>query len=404
MIIFRKYEIILALLTTGQVFPSDLSLDSLVHSALRNNPELEAARQEAIVAAQDTLTAQVLANPILSLEALHNMNDGSKPKAGVRLSQEFRPGVRSKRLEVAKANWSATLARQKAREWDLTTDIRTAYFSWQLLNQKLAIQKEVKTRWEGLARLATAKVAEGRVSQVEEAQAQLNQAKAGQRELEFQTELDAIGKRLDFMTGKSGIGDSIALEKLDSLPSVPSVDSLKTWISAANPDLKTLDLETAAVDRQLVLEKSLRRQSFSLTLGFDRESDGSNLIGGGIELPLPLFNRNQAGIAKSKASLREAELRRSAAGKKIEAEIQEIQERLVNLSTRHRNYSEHIRTLSQKQLSLSEKGFKQGLLGIFDLSRVQEETLAQDMEALDIVDQFYQQWNRLGRVVGGKLW
>ncbi len=404
MMIFRHCELIFILLAASQVFPSGFSLDSLIHLGLRNNPELEAARQEAVVAAQDTLTARVLSNPTLSLEALHNLSDVAKPKTGVRLSQEFRPGLRSKQFEVARANWSAKLARQKAREWDLTTDIRTAYFSWQILNRKRAIQKEVKDRWEGLARLATAKVAEGRISQVEEAQAQLNAAKAGQRELDFQTELDAIGKRLDFRTGKSGIGDSITQIKLDSFPSIPSVDSLKTWIKYSNPDLQALDLETASLDRQLVLEKSLKRQSFSLTLGFDRESDGTNLIGGGVVLPLPLFNRNQAGIAKSTASRQEAVLLRSAAEKKFAADIEESQGRLINLSTRYRNYSEHIRTLSQKQLSLSEKGFKQGLLGIFDLSRVQEEALAQDMEALDIVDQFYQQWIRLGRVVGEKLW
>ena len=108
--------------------------------------------------------------------------------------------------------------------------------------------------------------------------------------------MDAIGKRLDFRIGKSGIGDSITQIKLDSFPSVPSVDSLKTWIKYSNPDLQALDLETTSLDRQLVLEKSLKRQSFSLTLGFDRESDGTNLIGGGVVLPLPFFNRNQAGI------------------------------------------------------------------------------------------------------------
>jgi hypothetical protein len=44
------------------------------------------------------------------------------------------------------------------------------------------------------------------------------------------------------------------------------------------------------------------------------------------------------------------------------------------------------------------------MLGIFDLSRVQEEALDLEMESLDILQEYYRTLNQLGRLVGGKVW
>jgi hypothetical protein len=40
------------------------------------------------------------------------------------------------------------------------------------------------------------------------------------------------------------------------------------------------------------------------------------------------------------------------------------------------------------------------LLGIFELSRIQQESLAQESEALDLFDAYQQEWIRLNRSQG----
>ena len=381
-----------------------LSLDSLIRMGLRNNPDLLVGRDEGGIAASDTLSATSYNNPSLAFEVGYNVTDPAKPKASVRLSKEFQSGFPAHRNGVARASLAADRQSQRARELETVEEIRAAWFSWQILACKNDLQREVEKRWESLARIAAAKVKEWRMSQVDEAQAQLNRAKARQKELEFLSGMESLQKRLAYLTGSTAGPDSIAPFPIETPPQVPALDSLYLWADGENADLKTLALDIETRRRQVDLEQSLRTPSWIASVGYDKETDGNNVVGGGLEFPLPLFNRNQAGLAKSRAELRAAESRGAAAATRIKAGIAGMHAGLVRLSERYQSHQLEIRPLSRKQLELSEKGFLQGLLGIFDLSRVQEEYLSQEMDALDILDAYYDQWNRLGKAVGGKTW
>ena len=395
---------LLMVVAASSAFPAGLGLDSLIGMGLTPNAELLAAGQQAETFALDTLIGLAPANPSLALEAMHNVSAPSKPKASVKLSQEFRPGYRNHVYQSAKARVSAEKEWQRARELDLIHDIRSSFFEWQFLNQKADLQREVERRWDALSRLAAAKMAEGKISQVDEAQTRLNLAKARQKELEIRTGMIDLEKQLGFLSGAMPLPDSIRPEPMDSIPAMPPMDSLVAWAERLNPDVKTLQKEIEFSKAQISVEQNLKNPSFNLSLGYERETDGGNLIGGGVELPLPLFNRNQAAIGKARSSLREAELKKNAAEVKARADLSELYAKLTSLAVRYRNYQAEIRELSRKQLDLSDKGFRQGLLGVFELSRVQEEALNQDMDALDVLAEYFRFWNRLGRTVGGKTW
>lgn len=385
-------------------FSKDLTLDSLIRMGIRNNPDLLVSKLEGEVTASDTLAAVVFNNPTLGFEAGYNVTDPGKPKASVRLSQEFRPGLRSSRSQVSQATLAATRQSQRSRELEIAMEIRSVYFTWQILNHKKALQREVEKRWESLSRIASAKVQEGRISQVDEAQSQLNRVRASQKAKEFQTEMEAVKRRLAYLTGRMDDHDSIAAYAIENHPEILPLDSLSKWALCENADLKALDLDIETQKRKLDLEKSLRNPPLTFSVGYDKETDGNNVVGGGLEIPIPFFNRNQAGLAKSRVELRWAEARRAALAARLKTEISELHIRLTRLAERYQTYQKEIRALSGRQLDLSEKGFLQGKLGIFDLSRVQEEFVSQEQDALDILDAYYDQWNRLGKAVGGRTW
>lgn len=397
---FRPRLFLFAFLAAAQARVFALSLDTLLALAIRNNPDLAASRQGSVSAAQDTLLPRVLDNPVLSAEAMHNVSEPDKPKAGFRLSQEFRPGYRGARGRAAKSDWTAVVAAEKAREIDVLTEVRSLWWSWQILHRKQALQQAVADRWESLARIAAAKVAEGRLSEVEEAQARLEQANASQRIAASETAKMALEIRLRYLT--QAPADPLDTIGIDSLPYLASVDSVLARLAASNPELRALDAEIDARRSQIDLQKASRTIPIRISAGYDRESEGSNLIGGGIEFPLAIFDRNQAGIAKAESALRESELRRIAALKRLESEARQTHARLSGLAGRYRDYTARIRPLSRKQLALSEKGFRQGLLGIFELSRIQQESLTQELEALDLFDSYQQEWIHLNRSQGAQ--
>src|SRR5690606_29927648 len=179
--------------------------------------------------------------------------------------------------------------------------------------------------------------------------------------------------------------------------SLPPLETLTEMALRASPELQALAGETLAEKENLKLERALRNPTVTFSVGYEREAEGYNLIGAGIELPLPLFNRNQAGIAKSKSDLRIAERETLAAESRLRNELAGIHGRLEKLGEQWRNHRGEIGALGRKQMELSEKGFLQGSLGIFDLSKVQEDHLSREEDALDILEEYYSHWNRLGK-------
>lgn len=404
MLISRRLGFGFALFLSTGAFSQGLGLDSLIRMGIRDNPELLLSREESESAAADTLAATVPPNPHLELEAAFDPASPDRPKASVKISREYRPGVRKGLYKASMAGLESERQRQRSREMGTTVEIRSAFYSWQVLNRKAALQDEVQKRWEGLSRIATAKVKEGRLSQVDETQARLNLAMARQREMGIRMEMASLEKRLAYLTGQPGLPDSLAPIPFESSPTVPALESVIKMAVRESPDLKALDQDIAVQRMQEGLERARGNPSMNFSLGYERETEGDNLIGAGVEFPLPLFDRNQAGIAKAGSNLRIGGKRRAIAEQRLKAEVAEIHGRLSNLAERYRSYKQDIGELGLKQLELSEKGFLQGMVGIFDLSKVQEEFLSHEGEALEILEEYYRQWNQLGKAVGGKTW
>jgi outer membrane protein, heavy metal efflux system len=392
-----------ALAGASWAWPGGLGLDSLIRMALAGNPDLGVGQAEVANLAQDTLAALAPANPGFGLEAFHNLDEPARPKVSLRLSQEFRPGSRARAGEEAKARWLAGKTWQSARDLDLAEAIRNEYAGWSTSKRKAGLQAEAESRWEALSRLAAAKVAEGRISQLDEAQIRLSLARTRQRIAELRSAIAEAEKRIGYLAGASSLPDTLRPEPSDSLPTLPPRDSLLSWAMRSNPEIEAGDRDLAAAKARIAFEEGLRNPSFSLSAGYDREADGANLVGAGLEIPLPLFNRNQAGIAKARAGLREAEAKRRAGEARLRAEVSGLADRLASLAERYRAFQGEAQPLGRKQIALSEKGFREGLLGVFDLSRAQSESLDQELEGLDLLESFQRAWNRLGRLTGGRI-
>ncbi|MEO6097406.1 MAG: TolC family protein [Fibrobacteria bacterium] len=394
----------LLLAASGWAFAQGTDLETLIRAGARNNPDLRVHRAETEGIASDTLSGTASPNPVLGFDAGYNVNEPSRPKASLRLSQEFQPGLRHRKNRAAHASLAADLQSMRSVEAETKLEIRSAFFRWQILARKKALQIQVEKRWESLVRIAAAKVKEGRLSQVDEGQARLNLAKAKQRESGIQSDMDTELRRLAYLTGSGNGPDSLAAYPIDSLPPLPPSDSLIQWALAENAGLKAMALEIEAKRHAADLETALRNPGFTLSVGYDRETDGNNVVGGGVELPLPFTDRNRAGRARSLAALQAAEIRKAAEASRIASAVAGLHARLARLQERYQAFRNEVLPLGAKQLELSEKGFVQGQLGIFDLSRVQEDALDRESDALDILDEYNDQWNRLGMAVGGKTW
>ena len=380
-----------------------LSLEEMLRIGLEHNRGLAVQRQEAHSTSIDTLAVATAVNPHLEVEGFHNLSEPDRPTAAIRLSKEFRPGIRNKMRGASKAGWEAQREQVRAGEQALAESIRIAFYDWQILSRKAALQRGAIERWERLAQVATNQVRQGKLSEVDQAEAQLNVVKARQRELALLSEREGKESELQVLVGQPAIPATLHAERMDTLLALPPSDSLSQWASEANPSLLAFRKYLDANRQRVLLEEGLSKPGFSLSVGYERESEGDNLVGAGIEMPLPIANRNQAGILKAKSGLRESELRLAATEAGLNADISALHQRLTRLSEQYSHYQGEVRDLIRKQMSLSEKGFREGLIGVFDLSRVQAEYLTQEEEALGVLEEYYRIWNRLSTLVGGRI-
>ncbi len=385
-------------------FSKGLALDTLIKSALKNNLDLKVMVDEGDLLSSDTLGVFLKNNPELEVEAGYNFNHPNEPKISARISKEFQRSMNIARQDLAQ---SRLVAKKNWENWnrqELIFEIKDQFFKWQIISQKKLLQIEVEKKWNSLARIAITKVKEGRLSEIESAEAELNSAKARQKKLQFESDLESVEKKLARLTGISFENDvTISLILIDSLPSLPPLQTLHSISTQKNLELKALEKEIQAEENQIQFEKALRHPPLTLSVGYDREPDGNALLAAGFSLPLPIYNRNQVGIDKSQRALNLSQSKKRVAENHIQSEISDAYAKISRLALQYHSHQNEILRLGKKQMDLSEKGFIQGLLGIFELSKIQEEYLAQEMEGLDLASNFYEEWNRLALITGESL-
>ena len=119
---------------------------------------------------------------------------------------------------------------------------------------------------------------------------------------------------------------------------------------------------------------------------FEREETGANVkqtFGGGLALPLPLWNRNAGGIAAAQARTRIAELERTALEQVISTEVANTMTELQRLRTSLQLFQDTILPQSRDNLGLLRQAFTAGESGIIPLVTEQRAFIAISNEYLE---------------------
>ena len=123
------------------------------------------------------------------------------------------------------------------------------------------------------------------------------------------------------------------------LPASPeATDSAVGRALASRPDLDAARRERDRAEAGLRLQRALRTPSFSVGAGLKRDF-GTNGLVVTFGVPLPLFNRNEAGVARAGAEQRQAAARLAAVETRVSLDVQEALN-AVDVSRRRVSYVE----------------------------------------------------------------
>jgi outer membrane protein, heavy metal efflux system len=292
-----------------------VSLDALVAETLERNPELKFYQAEIAAAKAGRKTAGLLGNPEVSAGV------GQKTVRGPGLSAE---GVAWSVSIAQPFEWPGRIGLRKAianREIELaelglgrfhvalTARVRTLAFGLFAAQEKAAAAREVADRFRALREVLVQRDPAGLTPLLEtrviEATELTMQRKASEATLATQAALLELNQ-LRGMTPDAGL-----LVGQTHLAFRPPEDK-ETLVALArtnNFEMRVRAVELAQQGFRVELAKNERYPSISVgpTISEERAGDRERVIGVGVSLPLPLWNRNTGSIESAKARQVQAE-------------------------------------------------------------------------------------------------
>ncbi len=279
-----------------------LSSDEAVATALWNNAAFQVTLSQLGFARADLVDAGMLANPVLSL--LFPLG----PK-------QFEPTLRwpievlwerPKRRAAAQLALDATSNSLVQSGLDLALAVRLSHTDYSLATDRQRLATETAAALDRIDALTQSRLAAGDIGALEARVARVDAARGRQDADRAAHDVRLARERLRLLMGLAA-GDP-AVDRIQASPA-PDVcgaaADLLPRALAARPDVRAAEIAVEAAAARLGWE---RRRVLALTAVLDANGQGTQGFeaGPGIDVGLPIFNRNQGGRLRAESELQRA--------------------------------------------------------------------------------------------------
>ncbi len=355
-------------------------LPRLLHAADLGNPRIAAARHAVGAAAGRAWQAELYPNPTLLLEA-EEVPAGSpgleRSENTIGLRQPIvLGGRRSEALAVARAEGDArTLTLQQKRR-DVAAEVRGVWVELVYLQAAEALTRELVQAARSTHQHANTRLAA--------------QASPESEALKAEVEVE----RIDLKLRRMGRERQAALQRLAALVGLESLNAVRPAgeLTASLPDLDLATLVGTLADhpgllaakagigvaqRQIDLAEAQWIPDVSLRFAYGRNNaSDEQFLQGGLQIPLPLFDRNQGQIHEAEELAQERERTTEAMERRLYADLASVLADYASARDAAHTHSERIVPAAQRAFDQASAGYQAGRASFLDLLDAQR-TLAQ---------------------------
>ena len=310
--------------------PEKLTLAQALAIAFERNPALLAVQREIEIAQADKLDVSRRPNPAFTFESegySPGRDDASfinNQELTLRFDQELElGGRRALRVAAAQAGVAVASARADDARRLLALEVQRAYFQAVLATADRAVSRESLEELDRAIGLNRARFQQGEISGGELRRLQVERLRFVDDVFSAELALRNAKSALLALMNMTSLNQSFdVVEPLAvSSPVAPAPASATTSILTANigaqaasltpealarrPDVVAVRQEVERAQTQTRLQRALRSPNITLGGGYKRDF-GTNSVVFGATLPLPLFNRNQGGVARAEAEREQA--------------------------------------------------------------------------------------------------
>ena len=308
-----------------------VSLDALVAEALEKNPELNFYKAEIAVAKGERRQAATYPNPEISGDVGRKRATGGGLSAegmawSVSVQQPFeypgrlalRKAVANRQIELAELGYTQFQAALAAR-------VRTVGYGLAAAQQKAAVAQQVAQRGQELAEVIVQRDPAGITPLLETRIIEGSVIVAKRRAALAARDAQVALYELNQLRG-APLSSAVAVTNGElKFPEPIAVEALVSTARTNNFEIRSREVELAQQGLRVDLSKDERWPTVTVGPFYSQEkaAETERVVGVGVSMPLPLWNRNTGNIEASKARAQQAEASFFVTSRQVEKDVRE---------------------------------------------------------------------------------
>jgi cobalt-zinc-cadmium efflux system outer membrane protein len=353
-----------------------LSLAELEALALQNNPSLARAQAAVEAARGNWLQVGLAPNPVLGYSGQQIGSGGLAEQHGVQITQEIVRGGKLNLNRQAAAHEVAQAEQELvAQQYRVLTDVRSAYYRVLIAQRQIDLAYRManvhKQAFETTKKLFDAQ----EVSRLDVLDTQLDYENARIALQNGQHTHAAAWRMLAAVVGQPDLPYQPLAGDLRSPPKKLDYHEVLQRLLSSSPEIAAAvsNIERArwALQRALVEHKG----NINVQALYNWQDNG---IGGGpdgglmIEVPIPVWNKNQGGIIKAQGEVAMAEQALAQLELELQQRLAPVYERYQNARHQVERHQAVILDTASENLELSIKAYQAGELSYLEMLDAQQ--------------------------------
>ncbi len=380
-------------------FGFGINLNEAMKIALKNSPYLKVWKERMEKFEGMKRSASAFPNPELRFESGFFTTTNGQGSAGrflylLEYSQEFPLwGVRSKRKRIVEELEKAFMNLYEAEKRKLLGRVYTNFYEALYFKERYEIAKKNYQLSKELEEFVERAHKLGQASSLDLLRAKrerrLAQAKLKVEESLYLSKLKELGAVLG--------SDVRKVEgKMKSFPELPRLNLPEL------PHIKLLKFKIRATEEEIRLFKALTKPQVGGGFVVEDSEEGYYGIRASLSVKVPLFYRNQGEILERSAEKRALLQEIRAKELELKAKLNSARERIKALKESLSEIEEKALPEAERELTLALKGYREGIVSLFELTDVKRRYYELLQERLDLLLELQRAYAELISVGGWK--
>jgi cobalt-zinc-cadmium efflux system outer membrane protein len=357
--------------------PVKITLDDAIQLALQHNHALLAARTMIQQNEASEITANLRPNPTLTLDAqfLPVFNPNRFSADYINTTAQFDAGLsylfergrkRQHRLQAAKDTTAVTRSTVADNERTLTFNVASEFVSVQLAESTLALAQEDLKSFQNTVDISESRYKAGDISEGDflKIKIQLLQFHSDVSQAQLARAQALVGLR-QFLGYESVPEDFDVAGDFDYLPVTVKVEDLQAKALQNRPDFRAAQQGVTAAQSQYELQKAIGKVDVTGTANYDHVSatNAASFFG---SFQIPIFNRNQGEIARTRYAITQAQELERASSDQVMSDVLDAYEGVRDNDRVVALYRSGYLDAAKQSRDISEYAYKRGAASLLD--------------------------------------